>query len=163
RRMASDLRTAAWKSADGSFDEIQLMVCDPDGKNTKKLGKGIWPAWSPDGKQILFTVLNLQNDSRLHVTDHDGKNAKQFLKAKSMLGHISPDGKRLVYMSAKDGKQERIHVCNADGSDPKQLTTGEDHFELTPRWATDGKKIFFNRKMRKGTTVRFALFVIDAD
>jgi Tol biopolymer transport system component len=162
------LAYSVMKSPDGGPPKnMPLLVCDSDGKNAKKIVEGILPSWSPDGKQILYTVLNLEGDfdPRLHVMDADGKNAKELIKAKSMMGHFSPDSKRIVYMSAKDGKQEmpRIHVCNADGSESKQVTSGEDHFELAPRWSADGRRIFFNRMKREGAPKNIALFVMDAD
>jgi Tol biopolymer transport system component len=143
------------------------MVCDADGKNAKKLGEGMMPAWSPNGKQILYTVLNFAGDfdPHLHVMDADGKNAKQLLQAKSMMGVFSPDGKRIVYISAKDAENAmpRIHVCSADGTEPTQVTTGDEHFEIAPRWSADGKRVFFNRMKREDGPRNISLFVIDAD
>jgi Tol biopolymer transport system component len=134
---------------DGPPSNIALMVGDADGKNAKKLSEGMIPAWSPDGKRILYTVLGMgaDFDVHLHLMDADGKNDKELFKGKSMMGTYSQDGKRIVYMAGKEGKREmpRIHVCNADGSEPTQVTTGEDQFELAPRWSADGKRIFFNR------------------
>jgi Tol biopolymer transport system component len=153
----------------GPPKEMPLMVCDEDGKNANKIGNGMLPAWSRDGQQILYTVLDFAGDfdPHLHVMDADGKNARQLLKAKSMMGSFSPDGKRIAYMSAEKanegpGAQPRIHICNADGSEPKQITDGEKDFELAPRWSADGKRIFFNR-MIDDPKMKWPLFVMDAD
>jgi Tol biopolymer transport system component len=151
----------------GPPKEMPLMVCDADGKNVKRIGNGMLPAWSRDGKQILYTVIDfaVDFDPHLHVMDADGKNEKQLLKIKSMMGSFSPDGKHIVFISAKEGKQEmpRIHVCNADGSGPKQVVTGDAQFELAPRWSADGKRIFFNRMKPEAGPKNIALFVMDAD
>src|SRR5262249_24171426 len=52
--------------------EIGLFVMDSDGKNRKRLvqGSGSLPAWSPDGKRILYTVTEKSGDTfnfKLHV------------------------------------------------------------------------------------------------
>ena len=151
----------------GPPKNIPLMICAADGKNAKQVGDGLMPAWSHDGKSVLYTTLQKEGDfePRLHVMDIDGKNNKELLKGRAMMGTYSPDGKRIAYMAAKEGKNElpRIHVCNADGSEPKQVTGGEDHFEISPHWSADGQRIFFNRMKREGAPMKVGLFVMDAD
>jgi Tol biopolymer transport system component len=144
-----------------------IYVINADGQNAKKLGEGILPALSPDGKKILYTALGKDQEfnPRLHVMDADGKNDKELLKGRSMLGAYSPDGKRIAYMGAKEGNEAlpHIYVCNADGSQPTPLTNDEAAFELAPRWSANGKRIYFNRMLREQGPDKVGIYVMDAD
>src|SRR5262249_51174851 len=144
--------TLLTRPADGA-PRADIMVMDADGKSTRSVGKGILPAWSPDGKRILYTASDPADKEdkgmRLCVTGADGKDAKVLVKGEAMMGAWSPDGKRIAYMCVPEGgkSQPQVHLCNADGSDPKQLTKPGGQIEETgPQWSADGKRVYFGRR-----------------
>ncbi len=142
KRIAFSEITAEIKGAKVTDGKAGVFLMDSDGKNRKRLTKGwgMMPAWSPDGKRIIYT-----GEGRLEVVDADGKNAAQILKDGATMGSWSPDGKRLVYQSF-DGKYTRIFVANADGSKPKELIKERMSSIGSAVWSADGKRIYFDRE-----------------
>ena len=71
----------------------------------------------------------------------------------------SADGTRIAYVfTPKDRKSSEIWTAIADGTGRKQLTSG-DHYDWTPRWSPDGRKILFETT-RGG---KREAYVMDAD
>jgi Tol biopolymer transport system component len=148
--------------------EAQVVVMDADGKNPKVVGKGLLPAWSPDGKKILYTAVSPGpgNEPRLAVMDADGQNVKELTTTPGLMGAWSPDGKKIVYVGAPgmDKFQPHVYVANADGSGATPLTKDDgEQGELAPRWSADGKRIYFNRLGIKGPPEKTGIWVMDAD
>jgi Tol biopolymer transport system component len=146
------------------------MVMDADGKNAQALGNGILPAWSPDGKKILYTMVEKgpKMEPHLAVMDADGKNVKKVTATGvAMMGSWSPDGKKIVYIGAADTGRSKphIHVSNPDGTEATQLTKDAgDLGERAPRWSADGKRIYFNRMNFGGPGGnKITLHVMDAN
>jgi hypothetical protein len=86
------------------------------------------PAWSPDGSQIAFQVV--QHDHwEIVVMNADGSNAHAVTRPNPFLlfrvvNNIapvwSPDGKQILFLSDRNGKWE-FFVINADGSGLRQV------------------------------------------
>jgi TolB protein len=120
---------------------------DPDGKNAKRVGDGDgWdPAFSPDGKKILFTSLRGGNGFALYVMDADGSNPKHIAGNGNPTGFVypswSPDGKKIAWTDRTDNGLD-IFVADADGKNAKQVTKlgGITSYSA---WSPDGKKIAF--------------------
>ncbi|NIM63707.1 MAG: S9 family peptidase, partial [Acidobacteria bacterium] len=60
---------------------------------------------------------------------------------------ISRDGKWLAWTGFDDGHQgyqrARLYVMKLDGSGRREIAAGFDRSIAAPRWASDGKSIFF--------------------
>lgn len=98
------------------------------------------PAWSPDGKRIVF-VSDRDGNDELYVMDADGRNQTRLTNdAKTdFMPSWSPKGDRIAFVSSRDGFTE-IYVMNSDGSGTVRLTEdGYDNFD--PSWSRDGSKI----------------------
>lgn len=50
----------------------------------------------------------------------------------------SPDGKKAVFQS-----MGKIYLTNLPDGTPKRLTKQDDHFELFPKWSSDGKSVVY--------------------
>jgi serine/threonine protein kinase len=116
----------------------------------------IQPAWSPDGRTILF-VRALQDGKKLEPGDvfgqYDAGDIWAFdldsrKEAKLLENAFNPswsaDGSRIA-VDASWGGPRRIWVVDRQGHNPQQVTTdvSEAFTHLRPRWSPDGTKLAF--------------------
>ncbi len=139
-----------------------VFVVDLSGGEPRRLTDGDAehddPAWSPDGKRIVFTGLrgerwDVELVERLYVVDADGGEPEQLTgdDASYAKASFSPDGSRIAYHSVpEDGTYPhngQIGVMNADGGDARLLTTALDRqcsphpLLREPVW--DGDRLLF--------------------
>ncbi len=136
-----------------------IFVVNLDGNNPQQLSTGHldhFPAWSPDGKQIVFSRDG--NLWRMDVSTEDGSysNLVQLTsdpKEVVTSPRWSPDGQKIVYSSQlgnphgtasyEDPNSVEIYMINADGSELTQLThnTAVDGFA---DWSPDGTLLVFS-------------------
>ena len=129
------------------------------------------PAWSPDGKQIIFArnhqVGQSFDDQALFVINLDGTGLKQL----TPWGHLeagnaqwSPDGTRILFQSFgsfPDGTFPQLYTIFADGTHLLQVTTNEKNYE--PAWSPDGTKIIFSHRSTRGADQNAHLYEMHAD
>jgi alpha-tubulin suppressor-like RCC1 family protein len=127
-----------------------LFKMAPSGENRKVieadydglLGGDTDPAWSPDGRRIVFTRSDsLRMASGPYVNNlftldaRTGKVLRQLTKSgDSTQAAWSPDGKRLVFASP----HEKIAVMSPTAGNPKVLAPGS-----APAWSPNGQLIVF--------------------
>jgi TolB protein len=104
-------------------------------------------AWSPDGKQFLFTRIH-QGKMGIWTMNADGSELRRLFKhdeAPDFDGCWSPDSRRILFvfivLQGTDGKLH-LHRINADGTDMKVVMPNKA-FEESPRWSRDGKRFAF--------------------
>jgi TolB protein len=129
------------------------------------------PAWSPDGRQILFARNHLvgqsYEDQALFVINRDGSGLKQL----TAWGHLeagnaqwSPDGKRILFQSFgsfPEGSIPQLYTILPDGTHLVQVTTNERNYE--PAWSPDGTKIVFAHRSSTGADQNAHLYEMNAD
>jgi Tol biopolymer transport system component len=120
---------------------------DSDGKNeirlTNNSSADIDPAWSPNGKKIVF-ISDRDGDMEVFIMNADGMNLTQ-LTINDALDHVpawSNDGSKIVYASDNGGVFD-IYVMNADGSSQVNITNTTDINEFTPAWSPTNDIIAF--------------------
>ncbi len=127
-----------------------IVVMNDDGTFPVVLVEGyyLFPAWSPDGKDVVVTHVTGENQSHIAIMEADGSARTDLTKVTGQFNGVaswSPDGKRLVFISDRDGNQE-VYVMNRDGSNQTRLTfTPAD--ESWPRWSPDGSGILFDSNL----------------
>jgi tol-pal system beta propeller repeat protein TolB len=101
------------------------------------------PAFSPDGKLVVFSFADEGQQNLFTVNRKDGKDRKQLTKLNRINNwpNFSPDGKQIVFGSTRDGNFE-LYSMKSDGTDVVRLT--ENRFQdVRPKFSPDGKHIAF--------------------
>lgn len=131
----------------GLKDRGDLWVTTIDGSKSRILfrerGLQYDPAWSPDGKEIVYTSGFGGQTFELYCIDTSSKNKRRLTenKALELLPVFSPDGSTIAYVSDITGDYE-IWLMEVDGNNNKQLTDYEG-IDTRPVWSPDGGRVMF--------------------
>jgi len=119
------------------------------------------PAFSPDGKQIVYTGNEPGTGvNGLHISPTDGSGAvKNLTRDNGGAPQWSPDGRRIIYHAPIDDQHRQVFVINTDGSGRRRLTNGRGN-DIQPVWSRDGNTIFW-RSDQNGTA--WAIYAMNAD
>ena len=162
-----DSKQIAFVSYHRGEDRIGLYIMDADGRQVRRVKdqkvqalNAIFQsecAWSPDGKQIAFSIL-VPRDDRMHLCaiDVDGKNFRQLTQGPPILGNKdgfrfpeirqpawSPDGKWIAYVYSESFVSADIYVIDARGNGrgiPIVQDAGVKDIgrNLSPAWVPEG-------------------------
>jgi TolB protein len=144
----------------GAGPEIFLMHADGTGIVPVSLHRGSdnEAAWSPDGKQILFST-NRDGNYEIYIMDVDGQNQRRLTndQASDHDPSMSKDG-RIVFCSDRDGTYD-IFIMNETGEEVSKLfeRTSSDRY---PVWSPDGTQIAFSSF---GGTEDSGIYIMDIE
>ncbi len=122
-----------------------IWTVNADGSGERKLvDHAMQPAWSPDGRRLLFQDFEPYTPATarvLKVVRADGSGAHTIFsgameQAFRSPPSWSPDGKRIAFGTTTPGLQHRVLVANADGTGRRRLAAG-----LYAAWAPGGRTI----------------------
>ena len=126
------------KETTGVAKEQQLLKMDQDITGVHD--------WSPDGKQILFTVNHPVNGSDLwYLTLGDKPKLLVGAKANQMNARFSRDGRWVAYQSNESGSPEIYVIPFPSANFRVQVSTEGGTF---PRWQRDGMELIFRKNDR---------------
>jgi dipeptidyl aminopeptidase/acylaminoacyl peptidase len=116
-------------------------------------------AWSPNGKEILFTT-DISGRSNLWKVSADGGWPLQLTQSddRQYGGAWSPDGKWIVFQQDIGGNELwDIYAVPSDGGQVVNLTNTPETREESPRWSPDGKTIAMDTKPKASTVYNISL------
>lgn len=116
-------------------------------------------AWSPDGRQIVFTT-NISGRFNLWKVNASGGWPIQLTQSDERQYNAawSPDGKWIVYQQDHAGDELwDLYAIPGEGGEPVNLTNTPAIREQDPRWSHDGKTIALAYKPKEGTSYDIAL------
>jgi dipeptidyl aminopeptidase/acylaminoacyl peptidase len=114
------------------------------------------PDWSPNGREIAFSVPF----EGIGVTSPEGEPVRYLAKGEVQEPAWSPDGARIAFARTSPRRARGIWVVDGDGHDLRRLSS---HRDASPRWSPDGSKILFRRLERHGGPKSWELYVMDQD
>lgn len=151
----------------GNEEERGLWLRNPDGVNLVHLTQeeDYDPAWSPNGKHIVFVRVSDGNTDLYLASRLKDGSWQDNVELTRLTQHEeddlsadwSPDGDNIVFVSFRDGNGE-IYIMRDDGSKQLRLTTNEAD-DLDPVWSPDGKQMAFVSHLYGPGEI----FVMDAD
>jgi Tol biopolymer transport system component len=156
-----------------STDDIWVMRADGTHvrRLTRRRGDELDPAWSPDGRQIVYrdSRRGINNDDEIYAMNADGSGQHDLTNnpVNDWSPAWSPDGRLIAFSSQRPGDLTRnIYVIRPDGSHLKSLTKDQVEAEY-PAWSPDGRRIAFTSYRGGGTTPdtvpNYDIYVMNAD
>ena len=142
--LSPDGKLVAFCSAKDS-GALQVWVASGNGENARRVvevkgGSSCEPAWSPDGKQLAFSLREKPGVfGQIAIVNLDGSGLRTLVDG----GHPSwsGTGDAIVYHELA-GKYLRVAIIKPDGTGKRVLVEGDEN-DFQPAWSADGKTIAF--------------------
>jgi Tol biopolymer transport system component len=137
-------------------DDIVILDVSKDrevGRIRVPLNGVLSPAWSPDGKQIVFTGLD-GGISDLFIVNRDGSDLRRLTNDKyaDLMAAWSPDGKTIAFATDRGPDTDfkvlrfgnmRVALYHLDSDRIEVLGHMDRGKNINPQWAPDGKSLAF--------------------
>ncbi len=153
------------------FQGPDIYTMKPDGTDVRQLTRlaaktaARWAAWSPDAKQIAYSLYPPTGPAQLWLMNADGSNQAQLFTDpfNDYFPAFSPDGSHVAFSRCQtDGSGCGIFCIRLDGTGLTAITDFEPNiYDVAPVFSPDGQTIAFGGFNRRG--VLSAIYLIEAD
>jgi Tol biopolymer transport system component len=132
-----------------------LFVMGATGENVRRLTSfGSDPAWSPDGREIVFSTepvtrpYGRQGTSELWAVEvSSGKTRRLLTGLDGIQPSVSPHGLRIAYWALPTGGSQRdiwtIPYGGLKSGEQPVAVTNDPAVDWNPIWAPDGRSLYF--------------------
>ncbi|MBA2260273.1 MAG: serine/threonine-protein kinase [Acidobacteria bacterium] len=125
-----------------------LFIAGATGESIRRLTAfGFHPAWSPDGKQLVFGTEEIQKPasrlsvSSLWIADVAGGEPRKIHDGDAAQPSWSPSGRRIAFWSNTGGQRDIYTIPAAGG---QRVAVVEDApLDWCPVWTPDGRYLYF--------------------
>ncbi len=140
--LAAFLAAATLSPAQIAYESDGWICLSSEGAKPKKLVKGVYPAFSPDGKSIAYNTE--EEDGARRIAIYDLASAKSSvipnIPSDNCFGPSwSPDGKKVAFQIFNDDHWD-IGIIGTDGGGFFRLPLKKEVW--SPSWAPDGQSIY---------------------
>jgi dipeptidyl aminopeptidase/acylaminoacyl peptidase len=130
-------------------DDRGAYIVPADGTEQPRLlaPEALLPAFTPDGKRVLFASPGMKDRSKtdLFMIDATGADTTRIPLVTGVgndrYGAVSPDGRYLSFVSDETGSDALFLTTFPSATGKWQVSVGDD--ARWPRWAPDGRAIYF--------------------
>jgi dipeptidyl aminopeptidase/acylaminoacyl peptidase len=151
---------------------IHVFIVSSDGGTPRQITLGNWNhngiEWTPDGKEILFTSLRVDEaeyeyrQSNIYAVNVETTQIRQLTNRNGIDSSpiVSPDGKKVAYVgydwTDDTYIENKLYIMDIDGKNPKELAVDFDRSPANMFWATDNSGIYFNADFNGTRNLFFA-------
>jgi len=124
---------------------------------TRQVGR---PAWSPDGKQVVF-VSNISGRNNLWLVPAEGGWPIQLTVSEQRQAQPrwSPDGKWITYISDYDGDEQwDVFLVSPKSGQVVNLTHTREISEEDPVWSADGRYLAYTVKPKTSSSYEIDVY-----
>ena len=119
-----------------------IWTIRPDGTGLRRLARGQFGRWSPDGSRVVLDAPTRDSAGDLFVVDVATGKRRLLLGSPELdqPAAWSPDGRRILFTRFTDdsGRRTDVYVVDADGGGLRRLGPG-----IAAGWSPDGSKILY--------------------
>ncbi len=127
-----------------------IFVMGATGESVRRLTRfGFNPAWSQDGREIVYAAESVETDPRdrlgdsgLWIVGLDGGEPRLAFEGDAVQPDWSPNGFRIAYWAVAGGQRD-IWTITATGEEAVQVTR-DAAVDWNPVWSPDGKFLYFS-------------------
>ncbi len=136
---------------DGTRVVVRDLARGSTRRFVKERGSNSSPAFSPDGRSLVFSSGSDGTDLFLAPIDGSAQPSRVTVGRGSTNSQptFAPDGRRIAFTTSRLGRPE-IYITDSDGANPEHLTTsgfGDQLYRADPAWSPDGRFVAFSTQI----------------